>query len=186
VIVEEFQPNTVGYNGGLANGDVGKRSRMHHAGIVFGGTHHGWIDGVAHKSGHGVADFQITSRDGFAGLVEGHRDVVEPFFQVGQIADNRQDGHTLGAHGDAESGLHRKAVHAAADTDNDVAQGLGTKVDDPAHLHTGGIDIQTRHAGQPIQLLVIVVALMLHASGQGHHSQVVGIHDVVDVAGQTQ
>ena len=27
---------------------------------------------------------------------------------------------------------------------------------------------------------------MLHTGGQGHHGQVVGVHDVVDVAGQTQ
>jgi hypothetical protein len=34
------------------------------------------------------------------------------------------------------------------------------------------------------KLLVVVVALVLHAGGHGHHGQVVGVHDVVDVAGQ--
>jgi hypothetical protein len=113
-------------------------------GLYFGGAHHGRVDGVAHEGRHGVAHFQVAGGDRFAALVEGHGDVVEAFFQVGQVADHRQDGHTLGADGDAELGLHGEAVEAAADADDDVAQGLGAEVDDPAHFHTGGVDVQAR------------------------------------------
>jgi hypothetical protein len=119
-------------------------------------------------------------------LSKGHGDVVEALFQVGQVADHGQDGHTLGTHGDAELGLHGEAVIAAAEADDDVAQGLGAEVDNPAHFHAGGVDVQAAHAGQAGQLLVVVVALVLHARGHGHHGQVVGVHDVVDVAGEPQ
>ena len=122
----------------------------------------------------------------FAALVKGHGDVVDALFQVGQIGGHGQNGHQLGAHGNAELGLHGVAVGAAADADDDVAQGLGAEVDDPADLNAGGVDIQTAHSGQTGQLLVIVVSFMLHTGGHGHHAQVVGVHDVVDVAGQAQ
>ena len=36
------------------------------------------------------------------------------------------------------------------------------------------------------QLLVVIVALVLHAGGERHHGQVVGVGDVVDVAGKAQ
>jgi hypothetical protein len=107
-------------------------------------------------------------------------------FRSARSVDHGQDGHTLGAHGDAELGLHGEAVIAAAEADDDVAQGLGAEVDDPAHFHAGGVDVQAAHAGQAGQLLVVVVALVLHARGHGHHGQVVGVHDVVDVAGEPQ
>ena len=45
---------------------------------------------------------------------------------------NSQDSHQLGADSDAELGLHHEAVQTAADTDDDVTQGLSTEVDDPA------------------------------------------------------
>jgi hypothetical protein len=184
VVVEQLQADAVGDDGALAHGDVGERSGVHQAGVVLGGAHHGRVDGVAHEGRHGVAHFQIAGGDRFAGFVEGQGDVVEALFQIGQIADHRQDGHTLGTHRDAELGLHGEAVKATADADDDVAQGLGAEVDDPAHLHAGGIDVQAPHAGQAGQLLVIVVALVLHAARSGHHGQVVGVHDVVDVAGE--
>jgi hypothetical protein len=98
--------------------------------------------------------------------------------------DDGQHGHTARNYGDAEFGLHGKAVHAAAQADDDIAQALGAEIDDPAHLHSGGVDVQAAHAGQARQLLVIVIAFMLHPGGQGHHGQVVGVHDVVDVAGK--
>jgi hypothetical protein len=165
---------------------LAKGPGVHQAGLVFGRAHQGGVDGVAHEGRHGVAHFQVAGGDRFAALVEGHGDVVEALFQVGQILGHGQDRHALGTHGDAELGLHHEAVGAAADADDDVAQGLGAEVDDPAHFDTGGIDVQPAHLGQAGQLLVIVVALMLHAGGHRHHGQVVGVHDVVDVAGEAQ
>ena len=55
-----------------------------------------------------------------------------------------------------------------------------------AGTHPGGIHVQPGHTGQARKLLVIVVALVLHSGGQGDHGQIVSVHDVVDVAGQTQ
>jgi hypothetical protein len=61
------------------------------------------------------------------------------------VADDRQDGHQLGA---------------------------------------GWIDVQAAHAGEAGKLLIGVVPLMLHARRERHHGQVVGVHDIVDIAGQ--
>ncbi len=138
------------------------------------------------KGRHGIADFQITAGDRFAALVKSHGDVVNAFFQVGQIGGHGQNGHQLGTHGDAEFALHGESIGAAADADDDVSQGLGAEVNDPAHFHAGGVNVQTAHFGQSGKLLVIVVSLVLHAGGQRHHGQVVGVHDIVDVAGQAQ
>ena len=71
-------------------------------------------------------------------------------------------------------------------TDDDVTKRLAAEVHDPAHLNVGRIDVDSLHAGQTFQLLVGVVSLMLQSGGQGDHGQVVGIHDGVDVAGETQ
>ena len=185
VVVKQLQTDPVGDDGGLAHGDVGKRSGMDHAGLILRRHHQGRVDGVAHPGGHGAADFQIAGGDRFACFVKGHRDVVQPFAQVGQIADDGQNGHQLGADGDPELGLHDHAVQPAAHTDNDISQGLGTEVHDPAHLHPGGVDVEPAHTGQARKLFIVVVALVLHSGGQGDHGQVVGVHDVVDVAGQT-
>ena len=165
---------------------LAKGPGVHQAGLVLGRAHEGRVDGVAHEGRHGVADFEIAGGDGLAAAVEGHGDFVQPFLEVGQVLDDGQDGHALGADRDAEPGLHHVAVLPAADADDDVAQGLGAEVHDPAHLDAGGVDVQAPHAGQAGELLVGVVALMLHAGGQRHHGEVVGVHDVVDVAGQPQ
>ena len=186
VVVKQFQADAIGNDRRLTHGNVGKRPGMHHTGVVLGGAHQGGVDGIAHESRHGIADFQIARRDGFAAFVKRHGNVVEALFQIGQIPDNCQDGHALGAYRDAEFGLHGESIHATPQTDDNVAQRLRTKIHDPAHFHTRGVDVQAAHAGQPFQLFVVVIALVLHAGSQCHHRQVMGIHDVIDIAGQTQ
>jgi hypothetical protein len=123
---------------------------------------------------------------GLPSFGESNRNVVDAFFEVTEVGGHGQDGHQLGADGNPEFGLHGEAVIASAEADDDVSQGLCAKVDNPAHFHAGGVDVQAAHAGQAGQLLIVVVALMLHTRGHGHHGQVVGVHDVVDVAGQPQ
>src|SRR5208337_1210562 len=86
---------------------------------------------------------------------------------------------------DAEPGIHQEAVHLAAPADGDLAQGLGAEVHDPAHLEVLGIDVQALQV--PLgQLGVVIVELVLQPGGGGHHGQVVGVHDVIDVAGEAQ
>jgi len=186
VVFKELQGHPVGNDRRLADGDIGKGSGVDQTGVVLGGTHQGRIDGVAHEGGHGVAHFQVTAGHRFAALVEGHGDVVDPFLQVGQVGGDGQDGHQLGADGDAELGLHGVAVGTTAEADDDITEGLGTEVDNPAEFHPGGVDVQPAHTGQPGQLLVVIVALMLHPGGHGDHPQVVGVHDVVDIAGEAE
>ena len=109
--------------------------------------HQRGIDGIAHPGGHGAADLQVAGGNRFAFLIIGHGNFVHSLAQVGQVLDDGQHGHQLGADGNAELGLHEEAVHLAADADDDIAQALGAEIHDPAHFHPGGVDIQPAHAG---------------------------------------
>ena len=184
MIIKHLEADAVGDDGGLAHGDVGKGAGMHHAGLILRRAAQGGVDGVAHPGGHGAADFEVAGGDRLALLIVGHGDLVHSLPQVGQVPDDGEHGHQLGAYGDAELGLHQEAVHLAADADDDVAQALGAEVHNPAHLHPGGVDVQAAQVAFG-QFGVIIVALMLHPGGKGYHGQVVGIHNVVDVAGES-
>ena len=158
---------------------------MDEHGLVLHGVAHGGVDAVAHPGGHGAGDLQVLGGHGLALAVVSHHDLADPLPQILQVLGHGQNGHQLGAHGDAELGLHQIAVLVAAHADDDVAQALGAEVQHPAHLHPLGVDVEALQA--PLgQLLVVVVALVLHTGVQRHHGQVVGVHDVVDVAGEAQ
>ncbi len=186
MIIKQLEAYTISDNRGLTHSDVGKRPGMDHTGLIFGRAHERRIDGVAHPCGHGPADLKITCSHGITGLIKAHGDIIQPLSQICKVSDNRKDGHKLGTHGNAKLGLHCEAIHTAANTDDDISQRLGAKVDDPAQFHTGGIDIKTAHTGEPFQLLIVVITFMLHAGSQGHHGQVMGIHDIIDVTGQAE
>jgi hypothetical protein len=81
VVVEQLQADAVGDDGALADGDVGKGTGVHHAGVVLGGAHQVGLMVLAHEGGHGVAHFQVAGGDRLAALVEGHGNVVEAFFR---------------------------------------------------------------------------------------------------------
>ena len=185
VVVEQLQSQTVSDDGGLADSDVGEGAGVDQNGLMLDGVAHGGVDGVTHPGGHSAGNFQILTGDRLAGLGVSNDDLADTLAQVLQVLGNSQDSHQLGADSDAELGLHHEAVQTAADTDDDVTQGLSTEVDDPAHLHALGVDVQTAQAllGQP---LVVIVALVLHTGGQSHHSQVVSVHNIVNIAGQAQ
>ena len=185
VIIKQLQCQPVGDDGGLADGDVGKGAGVDQHRLVLHAVAHGGVDGVAHPGGHGTGHVQILGGDGLAGLGVGHHDLADPLPQILQILGNGQNGHQLGADGNAELGLHHIAVQTAADADDDVPQALGAEVHDPAHFHTGGVDVQPLQTllGQP---LVGIVPLVLHPGIQCHHGQVMGIDNVIDIAGQAQ
>ena len=185
MVVEQLQSQPVADDGGLADGDVGEGAGVDQHGLMLHGVAHGGVDAVAHPGGHGAGHFQVLGGHGVALAVVGHNDLTNALPQVLQVLGHGQDCHQLAAHGNAELGLHQIAVLIAADTDEDVPQALGAEVQNPAHLYPLRVDVQTLQA--PLgQLLVVVVALMLHTGVESHHSQVVGVHDVVDVAGEAQ
>ena len=185
MVVKELQGQPVADDGGLADGDVGEGTGVDQNRLVLHGVAHGGVDAVAHPGGHGAGHLQVLGGDRLAAAAVGHHDLADALPQVLQVLGHGQNGHQLGAHGDAELGLHQVAVLGTADAHDDVAQTLGAEVQDPAHLHALGIDVQALQA--PLgQLLVVVVALVLHAGVEGDHGQVVGVHDVVDVAGEAQ
>ena len=165
VVVEQLQADPIGDDRALADGDVGEGTGVDQRGLTLDGLEEVRVDGPGHEGCHGAAHFQVAGGHGFGGLVEGHRDFIHALAQIGQVSYHGQDGHELGTDGDAELALHGVAVEPSAEADDDVAQGLGAEVDDPAHLHAGGIDIQARHAGEPLQLFIGIVALVLHACG---------------------
>ena len=186
MIVEQLEGETVADDGALADGDVGEGAGMYQAGLMLDGVAEGGVDGVAHPGGHGAVDLEVMGGDRVTLLVVRNDDVADTLAQILQVAGDGKDGHQLGAHGDAELGIHGEAIHLAfAEADLDVAQALGAEVNDPAHLDPLGIDIQPLEAALG-KSFVAVVALVLHTGIQGDHGQVMGVHDVVDVAGEAQ
>ena len=185
MVIEQLEGQTVSDDRGLADGDVGERAGMDEDRLMLDGVAHGGVDGVAHPGGHGAGDLEILAGDGLAALGVGDNDLADALTQILQIAGDGENGHQLGADGDAELGLHQEAVQTAAEADDDVAHGLRAEVDDPAHLDALRVDVEALQAllGQP---LVVVVALVLHTGSQRDHGEVVGVHDVVDIAGQTK
>ena len=155
------------------------------AGLVLCRAAEGGVNGIAHPGGHGAGYFQVAGGNRFALLIIGYGNIVHSLPQVSQVPDNGQHSHQLGADGNAELGLHQEAVHTSANADDDVAQTLGAEVHNPAHLYPVGVDIQAAHLAEPGQLLVIIVALVLHSGSKRYHRQVVSIHDVVDITGKT-
>ncbi len=101
----------------LANGPAWIEHRL-----MLDGVAHGGVDGVAHPGGHGAGNLEILAGDGLAALGVGDNDLADALTQILQIAGDGEDGHQLGADGDAELGLHQVAVQTAADADDDVAQ----------------------------------------------------------------
>ena len=185
MIVEQLEGQTVSDNRGLADGDVGERAGMNQNRLMLDGVAHGGVDGVAHPRGHGASDLEILAGDRLAAAGVGDDDLADTLTQILQVARDGENGHQLGADGDAELGLHQVAVQTAAEADDDVAKALCAEVHDPAHLDTLGVDVETLEA-LLCQPFVIVIALVLHTSGQSDHGKVVGVHDVVDIAGEAQ
>ena len=185
VIVEQLQSQTVSDDGGLADGDVGERAGVNENRLMLDRVAHGGVDGVAHPRGHRACDLKIVAGDGLAAAGVRDDDLADTLTQILQITGDSQNGHQLGADGDAELGLHHEAVQTAADADDDVAQALRAEVHDPAHLDALRVDVEALEAllGQP---LIVVVALVLHTRVQGDHRQVVRVHNVVDIAGQAE
>src|SRR4030065_983803 len=87
VVVEHLQTNSVGNNGRLSYGNVGKGAGMHHARLVLSSAHQRGIDGVAHPGSHSTADFQVAGGYRVALLVKGYGDFVHSLAQVCQVFD---------------------------------------------------------------------------------------------------
>ena len=79
---------SVGHARRLADGNIGKGARMDHDRLPFDRLQEGRINGIAHKSGHGVADFKVARGHGVAAFVEGDGDVIETFFQICEVICN--------------------------------------------------------------------------------------------------
>src|SRR5574340_258276 len=146
---------------------------MYKAGVVFSSAHEGWIYCIAHEGCHGIAYFKIACCDWFAALIKGNCDIVQALFQVCEVIGYGKNCHALRPYCDTEFRLHHEAVLPAAHADDYMAEGLGAEVHYPPHLHTGGVYVKPPHSCEPLQLLVIVVTLMLHAGCHRHHGQVV-------------
>ncbi len=139
-----------------------------------------------HPGGHGAVHLQVGGGDRHARPIISHDDSPHAFTQIAQIPGNSQNGHDLGRHRNIEVRLHQEAVAAAAHTDDDVPQSLAAIIQNPAHADVGRVDVEPFATRQTQPGFVVVVALVLHARGQSHHGQIVGVHDRVDIAGEAQ
>ena len=185
MVVEQLHAQPVADHRRLADGDVGEGPRVYQHRLVLHGVAQRGIDGIAHPRRHGPRHLQLLGGHGAALSVVGQHDIADAAAQIRQVAGHGQNGHQLGADGDIGAGVHGVAVQPPVAADMHFPQRLTAEVQHEAPLHPRRVDIQTAQAALG-QLGVVVVALVLHPGVQRRHGQIVGVHDVVDVAGQAQ
>ena len=130
------------------------------------------LQGLLEDHGHRAGDLEILGRDGHSRVRAGDRDRAEAPPQVGEVARDGDDRHRLGGGGDVEAGLPRLAVRAAAEADDDVAEG--------AVVHVQAAPPGDRERVDPER---VVVQEMGFEHGR---QQVVRGGDRVDVAGEVE
>ena len=186
MVIKQLQPQTVADDRGLADGDVGKGPRVDQHRLMLHRVAQRGVDGVPHPGGHGPGHLQVLGGNGPSLLVIGQHDAADAPSQVLQIPGHGEDSHQLRADRDVGAGIHGIAVHLPlAKADTHLSQGLAAEIQHKAPLHALRIDIQPPQAAFG-QRLVVIIALMLHTGIQGGHSQIMGVHNVVDIAGQAQ
>lgn len=109
-----------------------------------------------------------SRRHGLALAVEADDDVSQALLHVEQAVGQGQDGHDLRRRGDVEAALARDAVGAAAEADDDLAQGALVHVHDPRPGHVGDVNVEG----------VAVEEARVEGGGQ----EVVGRADGVEIA----
>ena len=127
---------------------------------------------VAQEDGHRAGDLEVLGRDRRPSRRRREDDPAEPRAQVVEVGRERQDGHHLRRDGDDELGLARHAVLAAAEADDDVAEGPVADVDDARPEDAVRVDAER--------------VLVMEAVVDEGASEVVGRADRVDVAGQVE
>src|SRR6185312_10568423 len=81
------------------------------------------LDRVLEQNGHRAGRLQLLGRDRLALPRVGDRDRPEALAQVEEVARDGGDRHHLRGGGDVEAGLADVAVRAAAEAEDDVAEG---------------------------------------------------------------
>ena len=186
VIVEQLECKSVAYDGALSDGDVRERACVYEAGLMLYGVAESRVDGVAHPSGHCACDLEVLSGDRVALLVVSKNDLADTVAKVGQVSCNSKDSHELGGYRDVGAGGHPVAVHLAfAEADLHLSESLAAEVHYEVPLDPLGVDVQSLQTDLS-ETLVVIVSLVLHTGVESYHSEVVSVHDVVDVAGESK
>ena len=187
--VAEFETHPVRDDRTLAQGDIAERPGMHQYGLAFNGLNQIGFDRFHQPGGHGPGHFQVRRGHGIAVAVQGQHHPPHTFAQIAQITGHGENGHNLRGHGNVKMRTHHETVVATAvalNADDHVAQGLGAEIHNPARAHPRGVHVQAAHARKTRQGGVVVIALVLHARGQGGHGQIVGRAHGMDVAGEIE
>ncbi len=137
--------------------------------LALNGLHQVRVDRIHHPGSHGSGHIKVGCGDRAVLPVIRHHHPANTLTHVFQVFGDGENGHDLRADRDVEAGLHGHAVRCAAKAHGDVAQRLGAVVHDPAELDLLWVDVEATQATFG-QLLVGVVALMLHPRGQGNHA----------------
>ena len=96
----------------------------------------------------------------------------EPRDEVGRAVGEAQHRHHLARHGDVEAAVTRRAVNAAAESDDDAAQGAVVHVDHPPPRHAPRVEPRS---AAPVELIV-----------DDRREQIMRRRDCVEVAGEMQ
>ena len=185
MVVKQLDAQPVADHRRLTDGNIGKRPCVDQHRLMLHRIAQGGVNGIAHPRRHGARYLQILRGDGTALFIVGQHNIPDAAAQIGQIPRHGQDGHQLGADGDVGAGVHGVAVHFPVAADVHFPQRLTAEVQHEAPLYPRRVDVQAAQATLG-QLGVVIVALVLHPGVQRRHGQIVGVHDVVDIAGKPQ
>ncbi len=114
VIIRKLKGQFIRHDGGLTDGDIGKRSSVNKNGLSFNRLQQAWIDSIDHPCAHGAIHFKIGCRDGIAFFIVSNHHFADSFTHIFEAGGDSENRHQFGAYGNGESGLHHEAIHLAA------------------------------------------------------------------------
>ena len=93
--VAKLQPDPVGNNRTLSQGDIAEGASVHQHGLAFDGLDKVGLDGLHQPGGHGAVHFKIGGGHGSAVAVKGKHHAAHALPQISQIARHGKNGHDL-------------------------------------------------------------------------------------------
>ncbi len=172
--IAQRQCGARGKNGVAAVGDVAEGSGMHERGSALERLHEVGTDGVLEQERHGARCLELARAHRMTRRPRGaaDNDVAAAALEIGRAGGERKDGHDFAGRHDDEPLLTRDAVHRAAESDDDLAQGAVVHVDGARPRDAARVDAER------VALLQVVV--------EHRAQQRMGAADGVEVAGEMQ
>src|SRR3989304_4756290 len=160
MIITELKTNPICYDGGLADGDIGKGTCMNNNRLTFYGLHKIRIQGLDHPSSHCTCNLKVFCCYRFSALIIGNNDPSHSFSHILKVCCDSKDRHYLRRNCNCKTRAHHESVILATESHNYIPQRLGTEIHYPFHFHIAGVDAESFQFTL-CKLLVIIIELML-------------------------